>query len=347
MPDMKQLLFFLLISLLFSNTSGKERLDYEILIPATTPLPKDVKTILFVARNIQFEADSITKYYKYNGENYLDTTDYQHTIINSVYDGFVEKAQQYYPTDTIRLVSFPKTKITRKQNISLLGWEQIDNQCKKHNADILVCLDYITLFNNYNTWHEDSWVGLADIHSFYEWTIYDPMTQKILLDEKKLDTIQAVERDYSLEYLLMKKMPKRNEIFDIVSFSIGKEMANTITPNWTKVSRVYFDNGTPEMRKANLWIKQQKWNYAIDQYEKVIKNDKHKARAQYNIAVMYERLGQINKALQAIDKSINIYNKIPKLAKEKQDASVYKALLQKFYKKIQKEQKEDAPIINL
>lgn len=332
---MKQLLFILLLTI-GNLCFAKEILRYEILQPAKNPLPKDVKTVLFVYRNIDFSTDSITQYYMYNNKVFRDTTNYKKKMVVSVYRGFVQQLQKHYPTDTINFTVLSQTSAHAKHPIPLLTWKEVNQHCAVYKSDVVVSLEDISLLNNYHTWQEDSWVGLTDITSYYKWRVYDPMTQRILVDTLKLDTIQSEERSYSLEYLLEEKMPRRGEIAEIVSFSIGQEMAQTLIPHWIEVERFYYERGSSELRRGANWMHQEKWSNAINEYQKVTEKPKSKARAYYNMAVVYERMGNIEKALEAVAESVQYYAKDKRFVDEQKTTIAYKNILLQRQKALKK-----------
>ncbi|PVX52479.1 hypothetical protein C7377_0797 [Balneicella halophila] len=321
---------FLLISITLAFPAGV--LTYEILRPASDPLPKDVKTLAFVYRNYNFKADSITHFYKYNDETFVDNEDYTKLIAESAYWGFRATVEEHYSLDTIPFVMLDETEGDSLRTIPPLTWDKVNLICAENKSDVLVSLDDITIFNNYETWFDgEKYNGVADISSFHRWTVYDPLTEVYLFEEAELDSLQAFETDYYLEQLVKSRLPHREEIMKVVAFSIGEALGKKLAPYWETVYREYYDSGTREMREAAKKVREEKWDEALQIWAEIQTNapDKHKARAAFNMAIVHERLGLLTQALIDIQVSINFYKNIKKLEKERELAETLKEVLQR------------------
>ncbi len=306
-------------------------LKYQVLKPATTSLPKDVKTLVFVYRNIEFKADSITKFYKYNEETYSDTTNYSQRMAKAVYWGFRSVVEKRYNLDTIPMLILDKTQGGEEREIPFLSWNKVDEICKKNNADVLVSLDDISVFNNYQTWYDgEEYNGVADITSFHSCTIYDPLTKQYLLHKTDLDSLQTHDTAYDFEYLMTEKLPRRGEIMETVAFSIGERIGKKIVPHWESVEREFYDYGNRRMREATRKVQEEKWQEALAIWD-TVQNEgrgKIKARSAFNSAVIYERIGEIDKALVAIQQSINTYKALQDFGDEQAVAVSLQQMLQ-------------------
>lgn len=316
---------------------GSGVLTYEVLKPASKPLPKDVKTLLFVYRNISFGADSITRFYQYNDETFLDTADYKKQIAGAAYEGFRSIISKHYPLDTIPLLILPSAEGNAERSITPMDWGQVDAICEKNKSDILVSLDDVTIFNNYITWYDGlEYNGIADISAFHSWTIYDPLSRKYLLEEAKLDSLQVHKTSYGLERLLSQELPHREEIMKIVAFSLGEKLAKKLVPQWETVYREYYSSGNRAMRTAANKVKTKKWEEALAIWEAMPEDvgQKHKARAAFNRAIVFERIGKLDDALVAIQQSINIYKATGRYETELELAETLKMVLEKRQKEI-------------
>lgn len=330
------LVTILLIGGLFT-AFGSGVLTYEVLKPASNPLPKDVKTLLFVYRNISFGADSITHFYQYNDETFLDTADYKKQIVNAAYEGFRSVMSKHYTLDTIPLLILPSSEGNVDRSIAPMDWGQVDVICEKNKSDILVSLDDVTIFNNYITWYDGlEHNGLADISAFHSWTIYDPLSRKYLLEETKLDSLQVHKTSYGLERLLSQELPHREEIMKIVAFSLGEKLAKKLVPQWETVYREYYNSGNRAMRAAADKVQAKKWEEALAIWEAMPEDvgQKHKARAAFNRAIVFERIGRLKDALVAVQQSINIYKATGRYEKELELSEMLKEVLEKRQQEI-------------
>ncbi len=316
---------------------GSGILKYQILKPTKNPLPKDVKTLAFAFRNIHFAADSITKYYKHNKETLVDNTDYRDKIAKAAYEGFCSVVAEQYPLANIPLILMPETQGNSERFIPSLAWEKVDKICKKHNADVLVSLEDISIFNSYETWYDGEFYnGVANISSFHSWKIYDPMTRELVFEETKLDSLQSHEMDYYMDRMLKEKLPSRSEIMEVVAFSMGENLGKSLVPNWETVYREYYDGGNRNMREAAKKVEAKKWQEALQLWE-VVKREgskKYKARAAFNCAIINERIGNISQALIDVQQSINFYKN---LSSSYEDERAVAVRLQSILKKREQE----------
>lgn len=323
-------LLLLVVCLHFTMAMGV--LKYQVLRPATKPLPKDVKTMAFVYRNVHFPADSITKYYKLNDQLFLDTTTYTQKIVKAVYMGFRSEIAEAYPLDTIPLlVMDKKEEKTNARSIEPLRWEVIDEIGKKHRSDIIISLEDISVFNNYETWFDGAvYNGIADVTAYYEWTIYDPLTQAYIYKERKVDTLQSYEKSYDEDRLIRDKMPKRSQIMEVVGYTIGERLAHIIAPKWETIARYYYDRGNRELREASDKVQGQKWEDALKIWKQIAKEEvsRNGARAVFNMGVVYERQGALDKAIESVKKSKDIYKILDRYADEFEFANLYLEVLQ-------------------
>lgn len=328
MKKILTLTIIILSSCFTASASGILR--YQVLKPASHPLPKDVRTLAFVFQNITFAADSITKRYTYNEEIFVDTTNYRRDIAEAAYMGFRSVMDEHYTLDTIPLIVLDEKQGNTDRTIPPMSWTKVNELCKQNNSDILVSLDDIVIFNNYETWYDGAeHNGIADISSFHTWTIYDPLTESLLLHEKDLDSLQAHETDYSLDRLIKNKLPHRAEIMKVVAFSIGENLAKQLAPRWETIYREYYNGGNKEMREAAAKVREEKWEEALKIWAamKMETADKYGARAAFNSAIIHERIGQIENALVDIQQSVNIYKTLNRYSKEKELAEVLQKVL--------------------
>ncbi len=328
---MKKIITLIIFCVAFVSVAFAGVLRYQILKAAENPLPKDVKTLAFVYRNIDFKADTITHFYDYNGETFMDTTNYRKKIATAVYWGFRSVLEERYDLDTIPLLILDKTQGNEQREVPFLEWYKVNELCKRHNSDVLVSLDDVSIFNNYETWYDgEQYNGVANISSFHTWTVYDPMTESHLLHKTDLDSLQAHDTSYNLERLIRDELPHREEIMETVAFAIGENLGKQLVSTWETVYREYYDTGSREMREAASKVKAEKWQEALNIWEKIQKEGrgKLKARSAFNAAVVYERMGKIDKALLAIQQSVNRYKTLSGYERERAVAAFLQTILQ-------------------
>ncbi len=334
--------FQLLLGLLFlSSCSSTSYTTYESLFPAKVNIPKDVKTISFLHRNIEFPSDTITWLYSHNEKVYKDTTDYTNIATAMAYFGLSESLETHYPLDTIPLVKIDKQRLPDDPKISRtippLDWTTVDSICAANGSDILISLEDLMIFNNYETWSEGYLLynGVCEITAWDRWRIYDPLHKKILDSHSKIDTLEVFESASNLRELKEKKLPRRTQIMPDVAYQIGKNYAQDLVPQWKKVHRYYYVSGDKNMQTAHSLATRNNWEEAVKLWHtasKEGKNDLLKARASFNMAVGYERLQELELAKTALLQSQLLYIKSGKNQEEKRTTENYLKIIQKRIK---------------
>jgi hypothetical protein len=89
-----------------------------------------------------------------------------------------------------------------------------------------------------------------------------------------------------------------------------------MTPHWKTVSRIFYNNGSPEMRDAAFLVQGKHWDKAFALWETFFKKAKgiKKARAASNISLYYEMKDDLEKAHEWGEKALElarVADKIP------------------------------------
>jgi len=252
----------------------------------------------------------------------------QHTIngivavIQSAPRFTIERATERYIGETSGTI-FPDA----------LPWDVVENLCNNYESDAIVAVE--TLDSDYMITKGTRMVEKKDPDgnkiNVLEFTaegvgivnvgirLYDPKERTItdqyqFSEQLKWDAHAGSVADAAQG--ILDKVAAINE----VCYRAGEIYAQRVSPTYYTVKRYFYNKPknnkylTEGVRKSEV----ADWNGAIESWEKAIekgKKDKDKGRAAFNIAVAYEVLGDLDKALEWAAKSYTEY--------EEKDANDY------------------------
>jgi tetratricopeptide (TPR) repeat protein len=301
---------------------------YEGMVAPKVIVPPDVKTMAFVDRNISFKQDTNTMYYKYDDIVWKDTVNYDPLIFKYCYSGFSENLSEFFALDTLPFYRLKKEMKSGIRKYQPLSWETVDSICRINNSDVLVCLEDVLIYNEYEIIEDVvdvGNVGITDIKYFVIWRIYDPLTQTYT-DERVVNDSLFTEVDaYSKRLLIQEKMPKRAEVMRDVSYEIGRQYAKYLSPKWITISRKYFSTGDQRLTVAEYYLQNDQLDKAIQLWREVAESEKSKiaARACYNLAFALEIKGEYKEANHWIRKSVKKYKELKSLPPEFKQVKEY------------------------
>lgn len=319
--DMEQLLgrtlkfssiIFLVITL--ASCVSTQTLTIEIPQPASKELPAGIQSLTLVNRTVDsryqdLEADSLQNIF-YRKQFKLDTTIYDlqavDTTLKALGELLFESGRYDYVIPVERFLDF-------NRNSSLpyeMSWDEVKELCKTYNTDAVLSMDYYktsvsTNFGN-ETFYDpvsDNYVEalVAQMKVNYEvmFRIYDPAGEKVLVREFMRDTLIWEDADASIRELFRGFTPVKQALAE-AGIAAALDFSDKISTRWRTEHRSYFSSGSDEMEHGAGLAKNGEWEAAIATWQELEKNTdskSEKSKAQFNIAVGYEILGDINQAV--------------------------------------------------
>ncbi|MEA3451273.1 MAG: DUF6340 family protein, partial [Bacteroidota bacterium] len=101
-----------------------------------------------------------------------------------------------------------------------------------------------------------------------------------------------------------------NNSVEQISYSLGQNYAYDLLPVYLRVNRIYYVKGTDNFKVGKRLARAGNWNDAADYWKKEINNPKSKiaGRAYYNMAIINEINGDVDKAIEWSEKSYTLFN---------------------------------------
>lgn len=322
MKKVNQLFTFAYICLLLASCSATNQLTMSAVEPAPVHIASEVQRIGIINRSLPAEGntslDAIDKILSAEGKN-LDKHGAE-AAIASVHDE-LDRLQRFEKIEILDSV----TEVRKGLGVlpATLPWSIVEEICKTYDVDILFSLAF------YDTDTKASYqatemeipnpLGIKAKVPAHEvtlrtnikngWRIYDPATKQIL-DEYAFDDNLVTSGRGINPIKAIKTVIDRKEAVIETSSHIGNYYAKRITPYSRRVTRDYFVKGTDNFEIAMRRAQSGKWNSAAELWEQEVSNSDAKiaGRACYNMAIINEINGDLNKALDWAQRSYSDYN---------------------------------------
>jgi hypothetical protein len=141
------------------------------------------------------------------------------------------------------------------------------------------------------------------------WRIYDPAGRNIL-DEVPITESVTYSGKGINPVVAAAALIGRKDAVKEVSSKVGQTFALRILPYWTKVRRDYYVKGTNNFKIAKRKAQTGNWNEAGELWFKETTNSSNKlaGRACYNMAIINEINGEMDKAIDWARKAYENYN---------------------------------------
>jgi tetratricopeptide (TPR) repeat protein len=104
---------------------------------------------------------------------------------------------------------------------------------------------------------------------------------------------------------ILNDVKKKQEQYRALGFELGYKAGKLIYPNWVWANRKYYNKGSKELKRAKPMIHKGNWDIAEKQLEYGLDNHKEKVRGRicYNLALVNEGQGEIDKAIEYAERA--------------------------------------------
>lgn len=322
MKNLDRLIVMLFTVILFASCSSTNSLTMGVVEPARVPIPPDVLRVGIINRSIPSEGnstlDKIDKILTLEGLN-LDKEGAEASVT-----GLKDELSRINRFEKIVIID--SIEVQRKGLgifPAALSWDDIEQICEAHDVDILFSLelydtntsvDYlpttVSLPNSFGI-KADIPGHRVTLHTALKngWRVYDPQS-KLVLDEfmynKEIVSVgEGINPMRAIEAVVGRK-----EAVMELSSGLGNLYALKIRPLRKRVTRNYFVRGTNNFEIGQRRAQAGDWNGAADLWEQELNNPDGKiaGRACYNMAIINEINGDLDKAMEFASKSYTDYN---------------------------------------
>lgn len=321
MKNLNRIFAFACIGLLLASCSATHQLTMSAVEPAPVHIASDVARIGIINRSLPAEGngglDTIDKILSAEGKN-LDKHGAEAAMASVQSE--LERLQRFESVEI--LDSIPEIRKGLGVLPATLPWATVDKICDEYGVDVLFSLAFYDTDTKASVTATEmevpNPVGIkAKVPAIAVtlrtniqngWRIYDPATKQILDEYSFNDNLVNTGRGLN-PVKAVKTVLNRKEAVVETSSQVGNYYAGRITPYKRRVTRDYFVKGSNNFEIAMRRAQSGKWNSAAELWEQEVSNPDGKiaGRACYNMAIINEINGDLNKALDWAQRSYSDY----------------------------------------
>lgn len=312
---------FLLIFTLFSCMSAKPLL-IEIPQKSKKELPQNIQSLLLIARVVDdsftnLDADSLQRIFyrqQFDYDTIINDIQAVDTTIKALGELLFESGRYDFVIPENRFPAFESNAFISRE----MPWEEVKTLCETYNTDAVLSIDYFKTriktsynnedyFNPYNNSFSTIWEAKMQISYETIIRVYDPVQNKILTRQLLRDTLFWEDVGSNARELFSRFTPVKQALNE-VGIAIALDFSEVIGPVWLRERRSYFAAGDENMKQAVPLVNTGQWLSAIELWKNTAEKSNSKSlksKAEFNIALGYEMLGDID---SAIDWALKSYN---------------------------------------
>lgn len=299
-----------------SCTSSFKSLVIETAKPSTHMLPEDIHSLTLVNRGItddflNFNKDSLQQFFFSRGFRY------ESVVLDSLAADTTLKAlgELLFESGRYDVVIPEERFLERHKEFYLipekLDWDEVSSWCEEFNTDALLVIEryfnkIMTDYKTFNGPNGDPAYASASIDSKYDVVvkIYDPARQEIIRQLVVDDTISWKDGGYSTK-MIFDELPSIKECLIQTGVQAALDLDEKLSPNWIKENRIFFVINSTDESQITLLANDNKWQEAYDYWLQYATSAKKsiKSKAEFNLALASEMLGDIDSAIEWANKS--------------------------------------------
>lgn len=302
-----------LLFLITSCSTAKMFTTLDILRPAQVSFAPEVNNILIVDNSVPQPASV---------GHYLEKLNSNETSIELQFDSAAifctaSLRESLEEKGFFRNVHLAQNRLNlsgKFSRITPLTPEVVKSLCAVYHTDAVLSLDrliYADKITEYVYLNDLAVYNDLDVKIRTDWSVYYP-TDKPITYTQFTDSFtwqsSSMTRSKAADQL-----PARYDALVDASLITGLNVVDRLIPRWEKEDRYFYNPRNKYMRQAMDSVVVRNWPAAIVLWKKVA--EKHgssslKYKANNNIAIAYEILGDLDNALQYCDKAIKAYPEV-------------------------------------
>lgn len=192
---------------------------------------------------------------------------------------------------------------------------EIDSIMKSNDAQAGISLNRITVQDvQAELYDENDGSFISYLEAKYElhWSVYDIHSQ----NSTSLITRDTLywESQSNNEKKAIAGLPNRYNALIDGAIMAGEKAVDQFIPHWEKADRYFFTSNKSEFKKGIDAVYHMEWAQAIELWNKMLETESNpyvKAKLAFNLAIVYEISGDIEKAYEMAIVSVNKFNELP------------------------------------
>ena len=279
---MKTRFKILSLGILIFLICGAPTISFDALFPPEIILPGDIKTLVVIDRSQPDKKTLNIIEGGLTGEGFSQDRQASQICL----DGLCSRINNSRQYSAVRSTDHYINKGTGTGlDLPLpLDWKEIEEICRKFNADAVISLDFFD---------SDFLIDYAQVKTGFRW--YNPNVKSILDEVRYTRKISLGHPVNSVPSAIGRILDKNDAIRD-AAYESGVQYGQRISPVWLRVTRTYYKRGkgNDNLKMGARMMEVNNWDAAIESFNRAM-DDRHrkvKGRTAHNLAVVYEILGE-------------------------------------------------------
>ncbi len=306
----------LAIVVLFSScATSYKTVVIETAKPTSHMLPEDINSLTLVNRSItndfrNFDEDSLQQYFYdkgFNVETIILDSLAADTTLKALGELLFESGRYDVVIPEERFMKHDSKFFRIQEN---LDWDVVGEICRDFDTDALMVIEryYNKVITSYKVFKSqyDTKLASAQIDSKYDVVVkvYDPVDKVITRQLAISDTINWLFTSPSSEEIFS-TLPSIKECLLETGIHVALEIDSHFSPSWRKESRIYFTMDKGDEATVKSLIDQHEWEKLYAYWLKFANTSKTalKSKAEFNLALASEMLGDVDAAIDWANKS--------------------------------------------
>jgi len=212
-------------------------------------------------------------------------------------------------------IVIPENRLRNAEgSFSLAGempWPEVKEMCETFSTDAVLSLDFfktrvITDFDKLASFDPTTNsffdAAYAEMKVNYEalFRLYDPASEKVIYRQFFRDTLFWDQTDLSISSLFSRFTPVKKALTE-AGITLALDVSGEISPIWRTENRKYYVKGDDIFKQTNSMVDSSMWEKAIPLWKTAAGNAKSKSaksKAEFNVALGYEMLGDLESSIE-------------------------------------------------
>lgn len=198
-------------------------------------------------------------------------------------------------------------------NVQVLSTEDVNKLSTKYKANVILSLDRLKVNDLLTEYYSDEYnTYYATLSARFEsqWSLHYPGSSQYGSITFR-DTLYWDGESRNRQKALSQLPDRAAALFDGAVY-VGNNTVKRFIPQWEKTDRFFFSTSNKSMRQGFDSLVYKNWKSTISIWDEALPKSKLRTQAllSFNIAVVYEILGDINNAISYAQRSVQCFEQI-------------------------------------
>lgn len=292
-------------------------ISVQVLEPAAVTMPAEIRTLAVVDRAAPKNAGETilgTLEAALTGESLMADREGRSAAVTSLNQTLANS-----PRFKVVMPNISKEKAETGIFDKELSWKAAEKICKQAECDAIVALEAFDSDSNVNMSNvvdaatkAVTYTARRDTRVLAAWRVYDVQNKVVIDDLRDISYTRSWDNSASTEADARSGLIDQTGTLRVLGADAGYQYARRIAPTYVWVSRAYYGSGHDRLKEARNYVKAQDWDGAAKIYRQMVERQddpKVRGKAEFNLALYYEVMGDLPKAKDMAQKAaVDLHN---------------------------------------